>query len=63
MLYPRKRVEQFSIKKAEDFSSAFVRAGRLELPHLAAPDPKSGMSTNSITPALQYFNNLYFANS
>ncbi len=41
-------------KKAEDFSSAFfytVRAGRLELPHLAALDPKSSVSTNSTTPA------------
>ena len=37
--------------KAEDFSSAFVRAGRLELPHLAASDPKSDVSTNSTTPA------------
>ena len=30
---------------------AFVRAERLELSHLAAPDPKSGVSTNSTTPA------------
>lgn len=29
-----------------------VRAGRLELPHLAALDPKSSVSTNSTTPAL-----------
>lgn len=28
-----------------------VRAERLELSHLAALDPKSSMSTNSITPA------------
>ena len=28
-----------------------VRAGRLELPHLAALDPKSSVSTNSTTPA------------
>ena len=41
----------FQMKKAEDFSSAFVRAGRLELPHLAASDPKSDVSTNSTTPA------------
>ncbi len=32
-----------------------VRAGRLELPHLAALDPKSSVSTNSTTPALQSF--------
>jgi hypothetical protein len=30
---------------------AFVQAERLELSHLAALDPKSSMSTNSITPA------------
>ena len=29
-----------------------VRAGRLELPHLAALDPKSSVSTNSTTPAI-----------
>ena len=29
-----------------------VQAGRLELPHLAALDPKSSVSTNSTTPAL-----------
>ncbi len=28
-----------------------VRMGRLELPHLAAPEPKSGVSTNSTTSA------------
>ena len=33
----------FKQKKAEDFSSAFVQVGRLELPHLAAPDPKSSV--------------------
>lgn len=39
------------MKKAEDFSSAFVQVGRLELPHIAALDPKSNVSTNSTTPA------------
>ena len=29
----------------------YVRARGLEPPHLAAPDPKSGVSTNSTTPA------------
>ena len=28
-----------------------VREERLELSHLAAPEPKSGVSTNSTTPA------------
>ncbi|WP_299811436.1 hypothetical protein, partial [uncultured Shewanella sp.] len=28
---------------------------RLELSHLAAPEPKSGVSTNSTTPALTLF--------
>lgn len=29
-----------------------VRVKGLEPPHLAAPDPKSGVSTNSTTPAM-----------
>ena len=33
-------------------SSQSVRAGRLELPHREALDPKSSVSTNSTTPAL-----------
>ena len=32
-----------------------VREERLELSHLAAPEPKSGVSTNSTTPALHLF--------
>ena len=32
-----------------------MRAGRLELPHLAALDPKSSVSTNSTTPAFSLF--------
>src|SRR5690554_2511923 len=32
----------------------FVRAGRVELPHHSALDPKSNVSTNSTTPAFQY---------
>ena len=51
MLYLTFFSVRFQTKKAEDFSSAFVQVGRLELPHLAAPDPKSGVSTNSTTPA------------
>ncbi len=31
--------------------SLIVRAGRLELPHREALDPKSSVSTNSTTPA------------
>ena len=39
-------------KKLLKLRSFFVvRAGRLELPHLAALDPKSSVSTNSTTPA------------
>ncbi len=33
-----------------------VREKRLELSHLAAPDPKSGVSTNSTTPAIETAN-------
>ena len=33
---------------------AFVQAERLELSHLAALDPKSSMSTNSITAAMDF---------
>ena len=37
----------------------FVQAERLELSHLAAPDPKSGMSTNFTIPAkLKFFTEL-----
>ena len=32
-----------------------VREERLELSHLTAPEPKSGVSTNSTTPALHRF--------
>ena len=32
-----------------------VREERLELSHLAAPEPKSGVSTNSTTPARSLF--------
>ena len=31
--------------------TSFMRAGRLELPRVAPPDPKSGASTDSATPA------------
>lgn len=43
------------IKKREVFGSSlkfFVRAEGLEPTHLAAPDPKSGTSTNFATPAV-----------
>ncbi len=49
------RTPQVSVifKFLADFTSKceMVRVGRLELPHLAAPEPKSGASTNSATPA------------
>ena len=38
--------------------SLVVQAERLELSHLAALDPKSSMSTNSITPATFRFNGM-----
>lgn len=38
-------------KRPRLYQSPFVRAGRLELPRREALDPKSSMSTNSITPA------------
>ncbi len=40
----------------EKLNFFFVRAGRLELPHLAALDPKSSVSTNSTTPAIRTAN-------
>ena len=36
-------------KNRKLFEESMVREGRLELPHLTAPDPKSGVSTNSTT--------------
>src|SRR6056297_1427498 len=44
-----RRAEQQNGRKHCKFK--MVRVGRLELPHLAAPEPKSGASTNSATPA------------
>ncbi len=43
--YPTKKA---SLKREALIS---VQVGRLELPHLAALDPKSSVSTNSTTPA------------
>ncbi len=45
MLYPNKKSRPLKV------GFPFVQAERLELSHLAALDPKSSMSTNSITPA------------
>ena len=46
------RGEQFTQEKSKHFCLLFsVRLKGLEPPRLAAPDPKSGMSTNSITAA------------
>ena len=46
------RGSNFYKKKASISACIFsVRLKGLEPPRLAAPDPKSGMSTNSITPA------------
>ena len=53
MLYLSIFSRRFETKKAEDFSLAFLQVGRLELPHIAALDPKSNVSTNSTTPAFQ----------
>ncbi len=39
-----------------------VREARLELAHLAAPEPKSGASTNFATPALKKNNGGYYGN-
>ena len=41
-----------SKKTKKALSGFLVRAEGLEPPCFAAPDPKSGMSTNSTTPAL-----------
>ena len=35
--------------KLRNYSILLVREGGLEPPHLTAPDPKSGVSTNSTT--------------
>ena len=45
----------FTIK----FEGKLVRVRRLELPHLSIPEPKSGASTNSATPALKKCNGLH----
>ena len=42
----------FKKREEKNETSLLVRAEGLEPPCLAAPDPKSGMSTNSTTPAL-----------
>ena len=55
MLYLSKKREVFLHKKSRRKTSAFVQAGRLELPHIAALDPKSNVSTNSTTPAFFIF--------
>jgi hypothetical protein len=51
MLYLSKKYKLSKRKKPTQNESAFVQAGRLELPHIAALDPKSNVSTNSTTPA------------
>ena len=54
MLYPSSNFEEKMLlknKKAEVFTSAFVRAKGLEPSHREALDPKSSVSTNSTTPA------------
>jgi hypothetical protein len=46
-VYQQKKLRSTKNKKASDFSEAFsVRIIGLEPTRLAAPDPKSGMSTN-----------------
>ena len=54
LIYVIRGFNRFLNKKASQNEKLFcclVRAGRLELPHLAALDPKSSVSTNSTTPA------------
>lgn len=46
------RFKFFPQKRPFVSEELFVRAERLELSNLAAPDPKSGVSTNFTTPAL-----------
>ena len=41
-------------KKSPSIPKSFVRAEGLEPTHLAALDPKSSVSTNFTTPALQF---------
>ena len=41
------------VKKKRGVIKVVVRMGRLELPHLAAPDPKSGVSTISPHPHIK----------
>ena len=59
-----------SLPDAADFSDAgshtlnhTLEGAPRELPHLAAPDPKSGVSTNSTTPAkgLQIYTKIHFS--
>ena len=47
MLYLIEKNSLRTRKKPTQNESAFVQAGRLELPHIAALDPKSNVSTNS----------------
>ena len=49
---PYNKSKFISQKKLFVSEKLFVRAERLELSNLAAPDPKSGVSTNFTTPAL-----------
>lgn len=47
MLYQSKKHSLCIRKKPTQYESAFVQAGRLELPHIAALDPKFNVPTNS----------------
>ncbi len=50
----------FNEKSKRSACSFFVRLKGLEPPRLAAPDPKSSMSTNSITAAKFGMQRYYF---
>ena len=51
----RSPLEGYFLRSPMKTTAYMVRTGRLELPHLAAPEPKSGVSTNFTTSALQRF--------
>jgi hypothetical protein len=51
MLYLNEKHSLFIRKKPTQNESAFVKAGRLVLPHIAALDPKSNVSTNFTMPS------------
>ena len=54
--YPTCKFIRKTLNHYQSFNSKImVREERLELSHLAAPEPKSGVSTNFTTPAFLSF--------